>query len=984
MMWTWNGIVRRGGRDGHAHGRLDWAVPLLGIALAGVGALTAQEPAAPPAVDSLAVRIDAVVDAAQLVPAAPPASDAEFIRRVSLDLVGRIPSVGQTRAFLDDASPTKRAALVDALLARPEYVRHLAQFFDVTLMERRPDKQVPSPEWQAYLYASVKANKPFDQLAREILSAETEQNPDPAMRPAAKFYLDREAEANLLTRDVARIFFGKDFQCNQCHDHPLVGDYLQSDYYGLFACFQRTSLFTDKEKKVWLAEKADGDPTYQSVFVPDDTPHTATPRLPDGPPLVEPAFAKGDEYLVAPADNVRHVPKHSRRALLAASATDGKNVAFARNIANRLWAHMLGRGLVEPVDMHHGDNPPSNPELLELLTREIVALKFDTREFLRQIALSRTYQRSIDLPSDLRERTPDVVARIAEFEAEVAASSAALEAARTAAQAAAAELEKVRAATEPQLAELSKARAAAAAAQAAVDTAATALATAEGDATAKQDIAQALAAASMAAKAAADKLASDQELAQAAEKFRTKAEQATAEAAAAQATLAQRKTEKETAAGALEPARAALEAATTAAAPAEQQRAAAEAQQVAADGELRQKRLAAQGANAKLVDARALAAYQEAVGRVEASRAAADKLATEVAGLVAPVAEKITQATTQIAEAEAAYKAAEQNVTAAATALAAADTDVAAKKQTGDVIAEALAKTSAAQEKLPGDAELGQAVALLKSKAEKSTAEVAAAEQARTAAQQQHAGAQTQVAAAQQMLDARRGEAAALEAERARIKAPADQALAAVDADSVAMTAARAGLVERAEPRLTIAALKQLSPESLAWSLMQATGVVDATRATVETEWLAAHQGTDVAALDAAQQTARAFEIEQALFEKLKAVQAQFVSLFAAPPGQPQNTFQATVDQALFLANNGTLKGWLAPAGQNLTARLIALAEPAQVAEELYLSVLSRHPTEAETAELAALLTARPSERQQIVTEFAWALVCSSEFRFNH
>ena len=126
------------------------------------------------------------------------------------------------------------------------------------------------------------------------------------------------------------------------------------------------------------------------------------------------------------------------------------------------------------------------------------------------------------------------------------------------------------------------------------------------------------------------------------------------------------------------------------------------------------------------------------------------------------------------------------------------------------------------------------------------------------------------------------------------------------------------------------------------------------------------------------------FEIEQALFEKLKGVPQQFVGLFAAPPGQPQNTFQATVDQALFLANNGTLKSWLAPAGQNLTARLMALSDPQQFSEELYLSVLNRLPTAEETAEVAALLAARPDERQPIVMELAWGLVCSSEFRFNH
>ncbi|NJN49517.1 MAG: DUF1553 domain-containing protein, partial [Alkalinema sp. RL_2_19] len=100
----------------------------------------------------------------------------------------------------------------------------------------------------------------------------------------------------------------------------------------------------------------------------------------------EPFFAKGDEYTVAPADKVRPVPKYSRRAKLAELATDGSNRQFNKNIANRLWAHLMGRGLVEPVDLHHDDNPPSHPELLELLADQFAAMKFDTKAFLREIA----------------------------------------------------------------------------------------------------------------------------------------------------------------------------------------------------------------------------------------------------------------------------------------------------------------------------------------------------------------------------------------------------------------------------------------------------------------------------------------------------------------------------------------------------------------------------------------------------------------------
>ena len=768
-----------------------------------------------------------------------------------------MPAAAEVRAFLADSSADKRAALVDRLLAQPEFVRHLAQLLDVMLMERRADKQVPAPEWQAYLYASVKANKSFDQLAREILAAETEQTPDPALRPAAKFYLDREAEANLLTRDVGRIFFGKDFQCNQCHDHPLIGDYLQSDYYGLFACFQRTSLFTDKEKKVSLAEKADGEPTYQSVFVPGDTPHAAAPRLPEGAPLAEPTVAKGEEYLVAPADNIRHVPRQSRRALLAQHATDGTNPAFARNIANRLWAHMLGRGLVEPVDLHHGDNPPSNPELLDLLSKRVVDLKFDLKEFLRQIALSKVYQRSIDLPTQLRERTSDVAARLPELEKDLAEKSAALEAARLVNQQAESALATVRTATEPPFAELAKTQAAVAESQKLVDTAAAALAAAQADQVAKQDIANTLASASTAAQAAAAKLSKEPELAQAAEKFRLRAEQTAAEVTAAVAVVTQRQMESAAAVAALAPLQATMQAATEAVVPGQQQRADAEAVVAASTASLRQSRLLAQVATSRVTDARALLAYRDALARLDTAQAEADKIAAEVAAAVQPVVQRISDSSAQTAEAEAALTAADQAATGMAAALAAAEQQLAEKKVASEAVAEALVKATAARDKLPEDAELAQAVTLLAAGAERSTVSLAAVEKQRSDEQQRLAAAQTQQQAALQTVEARRAEVAALEAERAKIQVPAEQSLAAAKSERQNVLAAEHSVVERLQPRMTVAAIKQLSPEALAWSMLQATGVLEATRIAVEAEWLAAHPGVDVAQLDATQQAAR-------------------------------------------------------------------------------------------------------------------------------
>ena len=170
-------------------------------------------------------------------------SDAEFLRRIYLDLAGIIPTAAEARAFFQDKTPDKRARLVDRLLASPEHARHMANVFDVMLMERRPAKNVAAAAWLEYLRESFAANKPWDQLVREILAAD---GADPKQRHLARFYLDRDAEPNLLTRDISRLLLGMNLQCAQCHDHPRVEEYKQEHYYGLFAFLNRTQLIRDK------------------------------------------------------------------------------------------------------------------------------------------------------------------------------------------------------------------------------------------------------------------------------------------------------------------------------------------------------------------------------------------------------------------------------------------------------------------------------------------------------------------------------------------------------------------------------------------------------------------------------------------------------------------------------------------------------------------------------------------------------------------
>ncbi|HVC98497.1 MAG TPA: DUF1549 domain-containing protein [Pirellulales bacterium] len=362
----------------------------------------AQEPSLGTLIDQ---QINSELAAKGITPAGP-SSDAEFLRRIHLDLTGTIPTLGEAKAFLDDPSPIKRQQLIERLLNSREFARQMQRVFDVLLMERRPANRVPQAQWEEYLRLSFAANKPWDQLVREILAADGAEG---ALRPAARFYLDREGEPNVLTRDVGRLLLGRDMQCAQCHDHPLVDGYLQADYFGLFAFFNRGFVFTPKEQKqpVLYAEKADGDVAFKSVFVAGATDQPMRPHLPGQKELDEPQFEKGQEYSVAPADGVRPVPKYSRRAQLAALLPRPETTAFKRNIANRLWALLMGRGLVQPLDMDHGGNLASHPDLLVLLAERFAVMKFDVKAFLREVALSQAYQRSSELPPGVESLPPE-------------------------------------------------------------------------------------------------------------------------------------------------------------------------------------------------------------------------------------------------------------------------------------------------------------------------------------------------------------------------------------------------------------------------------------------------------------------------------------------------------------------------------------------------------------------------------------------------
>jgi hypothetical protein len=347
--------------------------------------------------------IDQHIDAALAVgkiPAADAASDAEFLRRVTLDLTGTIPTSAVARAFIQNAEPLKRQQLIDQLLDSEMFASHMATAFDVTLMERRPDKYVTTPEWRGYLSQSFAENKPLNELVAEILGAD---GVDEKLRPAAKFYLDRAVAKDVLVRDIGRLFLGIDLQCAQCHDHPDIDDYLHQHYHGLSVFVAGSKTFKQPDGKFVLQEVVMREVEFASVFDPETTNKTG-PRLLDA--LMEiPEVKEGEEYVEKPSRTVRSVLKFSLRKLLSEKLPSEETPEFARAMANRLWAMLMGRGIVHPLDMHHAANPPSHPELLDALSKRLVAMKFDVKVFLRELALSATYQRSSFVPEGIDPKT---------------------------------------------------------------------------------------------------------------------------------------------------------------------------------------------------------------------------------------------------------------------------------------------------------------------------------------------------------------------------------------------------------------------------------------------------------------------------------------------------------------------------------------------------------------------------------------------------
>ncbi|MFO0811542.1 MAG: DUF1549 domain-containing protein, partial [Gemmataceae bacterium] len=319
---------------------------------------------------------------------APLSDDRTFVRRVTLDLVGRIPTPEEVEAFLYDPSATKRQTLVDRLLASDEAARNFREVWDALLMGRRGNRREARRRdggWYAFLEAAYKQNRPWDEVVRAVVTARPEKEQD---KGAIWFLFERRNEHQQIAEALAPVIYGTRIDCAQCHDHPLAAEIKQGHYWGLVAAFNRSK--NAERGTPAVLESAVGGAMNFTNLKRESQPAVVT--LLTGRTLDEPVGGDTDtpDKYVDPKAAVK-VPKNSRRAALAEAVTHD-NPLLARSFVNHTWALLMGRGIVHPVDEMNSKHPPSHPELLDALAADFASHRYDVRRLIRAIVLSRGYQ----------------------------------------------------------------------------------------------------------------------------------------------------------------------------------------------------------------------------------------------------------------------------------------------------------------------------------------------------------------------------------------------------------------------------------------------------------------------------------------------------------------------------------------------------------------------------------------------------------------
>lgn len=351
-----------------------------------------NRPAMKPA--EVAKRIDreiaAKIEAAK-VGLSPRASDAEFLRRVYLDIAGKPPTGGAAEKFLADADTDKRAKLIDALLDSDDYGRHFAErwvnLFYLNTVNQRPPSPEPFVEW---LGQELTEGRPWDEIVRAILTADGPLTDAPQ---GLFFYYNGDMNGQftpkILAGNIGQVFLGVQLQCAECHNHPF-SNWKQTEFWSLAAFFGQTARLESVENKMTKGVKdkhlevRKGKPPQTLKEVAITIPNDGEAR--NGGKKILAEFLDGQKAEVD--------PKLSHREPFAAWLTGKENRMFVRAAVNRFWAHFFGRGFVNPLNDFGDHNTVSHPVLLDALAEELIASGFDLKHLVRCICLSDAYQRS--------------------------------------------------------------------------------------------------------------------------------------------------------------------------------------------------------------------------------------------------------------------------------------------------------------------------------------------------------------------------------------------------------------------------------------------------------------------------------------------------------------------------------------------------------------------------------------------------------------
>lgn len=304
------------------------------------------------------------------------AADSDFLRRSTLDAIGMLPTVDEARAYLTDRSPDKHEKWIDQLLQRPEWADHWAVKF-ADLIRPNPSRVGVKPVFllDQWIRQSLRENKPWDQFARQLLTAQGSTHQDGRLA----IWRDKRDPVDAATF-VGQIFLGIRLECAKCHHHPTE-KWDQVDYYQLAAFFANM-----KRKGQGISAPISGEPEYM----------WASP----GKAGIEHPVTKAVLPARPPADKEVTIPETTDpRAVLAAWMTDAKNPYFAHAIVNRVWSAFMGRGIVDPVDDFRASNPPTNGPLLDFLARDFVEHRYDLKHLMRTIMRSQAYRLSSE-PND--------------------------------------------------------------------------------------------------------------------------------------------------------------------------------------------------------------------------------------------------------------------------------------------------------------------------------------------------------------------------------------------------------------------------------------------------------------------------------------------------------------------------------------------------------------------------------------------------------